>query len=705
MKTRNLIFSIIMLFSISIFANDVSIKKAKQVAKNFFYEHINQITKTNYNDLVFDNYYTEMSGNTSMFYIFNRKDIDGFIIVSGDDALPPVLGYSFKRNFEIDNLAPVVKDILDNYKIQQEIVKKNNLPSPNAVAEMWNKLDYSKTTKSITEIQTVDALTLVEWNQGSYYNADCPVDNAGPSGRVYVGCVATAMAQAMKYFNYPLHGESSSSYDHSTYGELSANYGASTYNWGNMPNTLHEANDEVAQVSYHCGVAVEMNYGPDGSGSSTGYIVYGLEDFFRYSTDASIKYKSSYTESNWAALLKSQLDQSLPMVYTGSGTTSGHAWNCDGYQDDNFFRMNWGWGGSNNGFFQLDDMYAPANPGEEPHSLMNYQKAIINIYPDENYPEHCTSTNFITGNAGSFKDGSSYEQYKNNQDCSYIIDAECGNYITLNFETFDVDPSDVIYVYDGGTTNDEIIATFYGGETPTEVSGTNGKLLIKFVTDGSGVAAGWSASYSVEYCISDALVTAPSGVIGDGSGSCDYKKSTYCSWIIQPVGAESITFDFTQFEVGDAIDYLAIYENSTSGNRVAKLKASNLPTAPITVNSGTAALKFFSTSSNQAEGWTANYTSNLTKVDMIEQNKLNVIVYPNPFIGDTKISYNINKNSNVTISLTNIIGETLNLISKQQTQGDYSIKLSEINSNIKRGIYFVNIKTNNNSVTKKVICL
>jgi photosystem II stability/assembly factor-like uncharacterized protein len=193
---------------------------------------------------------------------------------------------------------------------------------------------------------------------------------------VYTGCVATAMAQIMKYHNFPPQGVGSHTYTHPVYGVQTANFGAATYNWSSMPNNVSSANPGVATIMYHAGVSVNMQYAPSGSGAYSEDVPDALMDYFNYKPGCEIKYKNNYANvEDFKALLRANLDQSLPMYYSGSGN-DGHAWVCDGYRlSDGKFHFNWGWSGSSNGWYAIGAL----NPGGS--TFNNDNAAIVNIRP------------------------------------------------------------------------------------------------------------------------------------------------------------------------------------------------------------------------------------------------------------------------------------------------------------------------------------
>jgi hypothetical protein len=197
----------------------------------------------------------------------------------------------------------------------------------------------------------------------------CPVDAAGPCGKTWSGCVAVSMAQVMKFWGYPSSGDSSFSYNHFKYGQQSANFGTATYNWSGMPNT--SGNAEISKLMYHLGVSVRMNYGVSGSGAYFSAVQHAITKYFRYSTNVVCINKYGYSDANWAALLKKELDESRPIMFAG-GT---HAFVLDGYQTGNYFHVNWGWGGSYDGYFLITNL----KPGSSDYTTS--QSAFIGTVP------------------------------------------------------------------------------------------------------------------------------------------------------------------------------------------------------------------------------------------------------------------------------------------------------------------------------------
>jgi hypothetical protein len=167
------------------------------------------------------------------------------------------------------------------------------------------------------------------------------------------------MGQIMRYWQFPTTGKGSHSYNSNNYGTLSANFDATTYDYANMPDRLTAASHPdscvlaVATLLYHCGVAINMNYGPSASSCNSNKIVSALPNYFRY--PATVRYieRGSLSLATWLNYLKGELDARAPFMYGGSGNYGGHVWTCDGYRDDDYFHFNWGWGGQQNGYYTI----------------------------------------------------------------------------------------------------------------------------------------------------------------------------------------------------------------------------------------------------------------------------------------------------------------------------------------------------------------
>ena len=339
---------------------------AKQLAQNFWKENNTmgvkggKVFKKKMDEANFVNV-APQHGYSSLF-IFNNTAGKGFVIMAADDCATPILGYSYENNFDEGELPPHVKAWLDGYALQIEEAAAMKLSATDEIRNDWECLRKGKTLPIKSE-KTVEPLVQTRWSQSPYYNDQCPYDSCAHE-RAVTGCVATAMAQVMKYWSYPERGYGNHSYvpsSHPEYGTLYADFSAVTYQWSSMPNSVNSANNAVATLMYHCGVSVEMMYGVSSEGGSAAYIIdYGsgnpsaevaLKTYFDYKSTMHGVKKSDYSDAQWIQLLKNELDNSRPMVYGGFSNSGGHAFVCDGYNASDYFHYNWGWAGSYDGFF------------------------------------------------------------------------------------------------------------------------------------------------------------------------------------------------------------------------------------------------------------------------------------------------------------------------------------------------------------------
>ena len=365
MKISILILNVLILMNFS-FSESVSQSEAIDIAENFFYSK-------NQRDLV-DFNFSEISlinhGDEDIFYVFKLSP-RGFVLVSANDLIMPILGYSFDNEFEISSSYPSNINYLFNLYSRELTIEKSNNTQRDYIQNEWIK--YSNPVDYEVQNRSVSPLLQSRWNQDSSWNDMCPEDQDGPGGNVYVGCVAVAMAQVMHYWSYPEVGYGSHGYTHNQYGYQYANFGASVYDYSQMANTYPTS--ESQELLYHCAVSVNMNFGIDGSGSQTSRARNALRNYFIFKNDVSEISSSSYSSSQFRNILQNELDSNRPMYYDGCDTDGCHAWNIDGYDGD-YFHNNFGWGGSQNGNYLLSslngfDYDQGALIGIEPQSLDN----------------------------------------------------------------------------------------------------------------------------------------------------------------------------------------------------------------------------------------------------------------------------------------------------------------------------------------------
>ncbi len=363
---RILLTGLLIFFCATIFAKHVEENDARKAGQAFLKTQSNMsISKNSSLELVYKENSLKNITSTSQekifYYVFNL-DSTGFVIVSGDDNVSPILGYSNEGIFDPNNIPQNTKKWLEEYKSQIRYVMDNNIEASNEIKEKWEKLLSDKQNGFMAKSYVLP-LMQTKWNQSPYYNAFCP------SGTV-TGCVATAMAQIMKYWNYPSTGSGFHSYNHQTYGTLSASFGSTSYQWSSMPNIVSSSNNAVATLMSQVGISVDMNYGPASTGGSGAFVIsaqspvqhcseYALKTYFGYKNTLQGVQRSNYNQTQWLNLLKIELDASRPILYAGFGSGGGHCFVADGYDNNDYIHFNWGWGGNSDGYFQINAL----NPG------------------------------------------------------------------------------------------------------------------------------------------------------------------------------------------------------------------------------------------------------------------------------------------------------------------------------------------------------
>ena len=274
-------------------------------------------------------------------------------------------------------MSPALVDYLE--VVRQGVMEASQSPSAKvSVTADWEALARTGRMVSRHGGRADEYLVETKWNQNYPYNYFCPEGEGGPGGHCYAGCVATAAAQLMKYWNHPLHGQGSYSYipeDHPEYGPLTVNFGEATYDWDNMPNQISSGSPQVqieavAQLIYHVGVSVDMNYRPTSSGAVTGRLCERMPAYFFYTNRMANLYRENYTHEEYMQLVINAIDMDWPMVHRGGG----HAYVLDGYNDNDMVHFNWGWSGSSDGWFNIDD-----------HNYTDGESVIYNYVPAEIY--------------------------------------------------------------------------------------------------------------------------------------------------------------------------------------------------------------------------------------------------------------------------------------------------------------------------------
>jgi len=278
-----------------LFAQPVDINMAKAVAEH----HLSTVSQStlkskslNRSSFHVTSVKAAVENSDTLYYILNDTINKGFVIVSADKRASPILGYSATGCFDEKDQPEAFIAWIGNRKKEIEEIKKSNLLADRAIKEKWQDFNLKSTT---IETKSVEPLIKTQWDQGCFYNAMCPPDESGPCGHAVTGCTITAMAQIMKYWNYPTKGTGSHSYYHPYYGNLSADFGSTTYQWSQMHNSVTSHNDAVATLMYHCGVSLDAEYGTSASGAWDPRDE--LVQYFDYSSNAMLVNRRGFSSS------------------------------------------------------------------------------------------------------------------------------------------------------------------------------------------------------------------------------------------------------------------------------------------------------------------------------------------------------------------------------------------------------------------------
>lgn len=334
-------------------AKEIPVEEARQTASRFWQSAPATRGSTPSWQMILDSeeLQTRSSGTAPAYYVFDNAAGPGFVIVAGDDVAMPVLGYSFENEFPQGPLPENLKMWLDGVRKNMIRARSDRLPAESAVTQAWNA---TRVGSPVVEIET--AL----WDQEEPYNLKCPTCQGAAT---YTGCTATAVAIAMRYHQWPQQGVGTLP----AYTTLTHSIAVpevvlgETYDWENMPLQYADGYSQqeaqaVASLMRDCAVMLQSDFGPLNSDGTSAYstdIPGGLISYMGYDKQTRWIYRPDYTTAEWNAHLQKELDEKRPVIYSGYNPTAGHAFILDGYTDDNYYRVNWGWSGYCNGYFLL----------------------------------------------------------------------------------------------------------------------------------------------------------------------------------------------------------------------------------------------------------------------------------------------------------------------------------------------------------------
>jgi hypothetical protein len=643
-------------------------------------------------------FYVHREYDLPVYYVFEIQT-GGFVIISAEDATPPLIGIALEGRFPDPGEPSDNYDrFLQSYADAIVEVRKQQVPTAVSTRKLWDRLLTMPQDKDPAMVPGISVEPLLHslWDQGFPYNIFCPPDPEGDGGHTVTGCGATCMAQVMHYWRYPQTGTGSHMYNAIGYGMQQVQFGETTYQWDHMQNSIDFNNPEaIAELMYHVGVAINMQYGPFLSNSFPWDLVPALHDYFGYET-AVYHERSNYTPTDWSAMICNDLDQSMPVIYMGYSSSGGHGFVCDGYFDG-LFHFNFGWNGLGNGYYTLDDAFGYGNN----------QKCITGIYPtDTGYPCYASGADTICSLSGSLTDGSGpAADYLNNTSASWLIqpqtEQDSVSYIHVSFVRFETAANDWLTIYDGPSEDDPVLISLWGNEMPEQLSSTGNQLLITFQSDGASTGGGWELEYDAvfpDYCNTVTMLTYPVGIVSDGSGTFHYTGFTTCMWQIEPAWADQIKLSFTAFETEEGIDVVKIFDGNT---QVAAFSGNTLPD-PVYASSGTMSIVFFTNGSNHFGGWEAVWE--LTNVGIPDDIPMHDIqIFPNPVSDQFTLSFHSQHGTPSHVELLSASGKCVYARELRTESG--AIGTTIRTDGLPGGIYFLKVVSDGRARIKKLVIL
>ncbi len=396
------VFCLLFVGIASTFAERISLDDAALVANNFMNTAPSSSLKKS---VAPKRMVLKKSASTEQpqFYIYENAEGEGWVMVAANDIAHPILAYSETGKFRTDNQPTNLKSWLGHYEKEIQLAEQKGVQATNEIVQEWRTLRNGGAIRKATPV--VSPLIQTGWDQTAPFWNDCPKKGGNYA---YTGCVATAMAQVLNYWQWPNTGVGSNSvmFNSTTY---TVDFTSGNYDWANMLNIYTSSANAsqkaaVAKLMYHCGVAAGMEYGTDGSGAYTinwndeseacaqnalwKYLKYKKSSIKGYYRNGSSGYYTSWTKTNWINMLKAELDAGRPILYAGddngSPTPAGHSFVCDGYDSSDKMHFNWGWENWCDGYYDVDALETtdPGSGGGN-GNYSYHQDVIVGIIPDK----------------------------------------------------------------------------------------------------------------------------------------------------------------------------------------------------------------------------------------------------------------------------------------------------------------------------------
>ena len=701
-------------------AQQVDSNAAKNIAESFIFAKKGNLQK---NNIAVSQQHTIFGdAGSPLLFIFNFED-GGFVIVSADKNVKPILAYSTTGAFLMGEVNPTAESWIDGYAQGIAYVVKTKAMPNSEMLNQWNEAEKGIFPAKAQKANFVEPLLTSKWNQDRYYNALCPDENQGVAGttmydnHVPNGCVALAMAQIMYYHRYPRKGVgNASSYISSNYGQQKADYKNANYDYEAMSDVATGYSNAIAQLCYHAGVSVKMNYGANGSGAYTKDAHTAFPARFTYKSSLGLHTRDA-SNLSWKNLLKTDLNRGLPVFYAAcgrTGTDACHAFVCDGYDERDYFHFNWGWGGSSDGYYSIDTMLGYTRDNEIITGIEPYSENTISKGADT-----------LTATYGSFSDGSSpRKDYANNTDRSWLISPQNGkniNKITLKTAYFSTEKNnDIVKIYSGKEADIDSIIAILSGNLDTIIVIDASQCFVTFTSNGSITDKGFKFTYtSVKTPANLCPAQIPSatdfygesqGKITNNEGNELYDSENTCYWAVKPQGMQAVGLRFTKFDLEEG-DFVELYtwdgkadlgslKYRTHGKY--RFTKENLPelNKEYMILSVGAFIRFRTDNNLNASGFELNWYT----ADAVEEAQLGIAsvrVFPNPANDILKIQIETRLPESVQLIMTDMLGRTVYTNESTQPEQQYHKEIDI--SSFSKGVYFLKITTSKGRVVRKVV--
>lgn len=756
MKKFTLLASLLMFITLSYAVNVVPVGDAMQASRNFLIERVGA-TKANQLELTLAN--TEYSAEgVPVTYRFNVGE-KGFIVVSATDLASPVLAFSLESNFKEGTGADLY---MENYKEQLSFLTQNPEAALSS-SKAWNHYlasDFQPYTPA-KGTPCVEPLVTTRWTQEIYYNAMCPTNPLSSysyDGRSVVGCVALTMANILYYYRYPEHGYGVVTYipreyndDYSeviyTYPRQTVNYSQATYDYDAMCNQLSAYDGELAKLIYHSGVSVRMNYGHEGSGSQSAYALSALQDHYFFSNNAQFRSVSDFVDTQeWIDLAKGELDAHRPLFFSGqSASSGGHAWIVDGYitvNDITYFHVNWGWAGTDNGYYQIGNMMSS---GSGNFNVAGTNTMMTSLMPDSAAIEKpAVSSKRVTASFGTISDGAGNMKYAQNSNRRWVLACPNATGYRFQFSKLKVKAGDKVKIYNGGTEasgvkqefsgeylmaacsdysplGDGIHADYVGEPLPGAITVNADSVLVVFTsTATSETDYGFVLDYQVtgfnKTGCSDMTLTDGYALLTDkpnnATGNDTYVAENVCEYTLNLRFTNQLVCAFRKFDLKQG-DFVDIYNQTSAAGSSKKLiahfDADNLPSQVYTFDVPTFnyagspisrfIIRFASDNKDQGTGFEFEYYAKNTGISQFDNVEVNL--YPNPATSYVNVEVASDEAQQFNAKVVDMMGKT---VYEDQFNHNGGSEMYQIPVNsFAKGVYFLHLNSANGNHVQKFI--